>query len=92
MSIFITPAITLDLDVAKERSEATVLAVVERILDRWKLHDFWIVEFEAMDICEGVRVRNQFLFDTAKEAYKFKAGRAVSWRYGSDDFDDELPF
>lgn len=69
-----------------------VFAVVERILDRWKLHDFWLVEFEALDVYEGVTVRNTFTFSTAREAYKFKPGRAVSWRYEIDDSDDGLPF
>ncbi|ARF51161.1 hypothetical protein DSJ_18790 [Pantoea stewartii subsp. stewartii DC283] len=89
---------TLDLpvwmaiDLARTDAYATVYAAVDRILDRWKLHDFWVVEFEAFDVCEGVYVRNQFTFDTAKEAYKFKPGRAVTWSYDTADFDDELPF
>ncbi|HEM7948225.1 TPA: hypothetical protein U2L40_001805 [Citrobacter koseri] len=80
------------IDLARAHADATVYAVVDRILDRWKLHDFWVVEFEAFDVCEGVYVRNQFTFDTAREAYKFKPGRAVTWSYGFTDFDDELPF
>ncbi len=50
---------TLDLpvwmaiDLARTDAYATVYAAVDRILDRWKLHDFWVVEFEAFDVCEG---------------------------------------
>ncbi len=80
------------IDLARTDAYATVYAAVDRIPDRWKLYDFWVVESEAFDVCEGVYVRNQFTFDTAKEAYKFKPGRAVTWSYDTADFDDELPF
>ncbi|EAA8828429.1 hypothetical protein DEH67_12250 [Salmonella enterica] len=80
------------VDPARDDTSITVWAVVERVFDRWKLHDFWLVEFEAFDVCEGVHVRNTFLFDTAREAFKFKPGRAVSWRESGHDFDDDLPF
>ncbi|HCM1923089.1 TPA: hypothetical protein N3A35_003819 [Salmonella enterica subsp. salamae serovar 16:m,t:e,n,x] len=69
-----------------------VCAVVERVLSRWKLRGFWIVRFDALDVYKGVTVRHSFVFSTAREAYKFKPGRAVSWRYEIDDSDDGLPF
>ncbi|MBQ4791074.1 hypothetical protein WCT78_20080 [Pectobacterium versatile] len=74
-------------------ADTTIYAVVESVLDRWKMHDFWIVSFIAFDVYSGDSIHNQFFFDTAREAYKFKAGRAVTWRYDVIDCDDdELPF
>ncbi|NDJ58077.1 hypothetical protein GWD52_13920 [Enterobacteriaceae bacterium 4M9] len=92
MEALIDPSVLMSIDCARGHGDLTAYAVVERIFSRWKSHDFWVVEFEAFDVYEGVYVRNQFTFDTAKEAYKFKPGRAVTWSYDTADCDDELPF
>lgn len=86
------PPILTGIDPAADHADFTVYAVVERIFDRRELHGIWVVEFEALDVYEGDHICHQFLLNTAKEAYKFKPGRAVTWCSGGDDFDDGLPF
>ncbi|EBR0084930.1 hypothetical protein DNU15_02285 [Salmonella enterica subsp. enterica serovar Wangata] len=71
--------------------DPAVCAVVERVLSRWKLRGFWIVRFDALDVYKGVTVRHSFVFSTAREAYKFKPGRAVSWLGKNDVPDMRLP-
>ncbi|MHC9057777.1 hypothetical protein [Pantoea sp. y20] len=80
-----------DLGTAKS-AEVIVFAVVERIVSRHKIGDFWIVEFEALDLYEDVSVHHEFIFYTAREAYKFKLGRPVTWVKNPSGFDDGLRF
>lgn len=80
----------IGFDPASQAGDSSALVVVERVFDRWKMGDIWLVEFDALH--EGFRVRDTIAFDTYTEAFSFQPGSMVSPSADPDDSDNELPF
>lgn len=78
-------------DPAQGTGLPTASAVVTRIFDRWKMHDFWLVEYEAFDPVIGGYVRDSEAFDRKVDAFQFRPGRCVNPGDSLDEVDD-LPF
>lgn len=72
-----------------------VLAVVERVFSRQRVSKgVWRVDFEAMNVESGDRIRHSLTYKTPREAGKCRPGAAVSWKVPSQksEFDEGVPF
>lgn len=82
----------IGFDLAASAGDFSTLVVVERVFDRWRMGDIWLVEFDAFDPCNGVCTRDTTAFSSYTEAFNFRPGSIVSCDSDPDDLDGELPF
>lgn len=67
-------------------------ALVYRILNRWKLHDFWVVSFMAFDLSTGEHFMEDVTFCSVREAFSLKPGNIIPIDSCLGSSDMELPF
>ncbi|WP_279204416.1 hypothetical protein [Obesumbacterium proteus] len=82
------------VDPSEESEGSTCHAVIYRIIDRWKLHDFWVVNFKAFILDANVRISDSIICGSGREAYGVKRGDIIRVQLITDepDPDEELPF
>ncbi|HFW3715229.1 TPA: hypothetical protein ACIBKF_004550 [Salmonella enterica subsp. enterica serovar 6,7:y:-] len=80
------------VDPSSESMDSTLHAVIYRINDRWKLHDFWVVNFKAFILDAHVRISDSVICGSAKEACSIKPGAIIQVRQITDEQGGELPF
>lgn len=79
-------------DHATPAGDCSAMVVVERVFDRWKMGDIWMVEFDAFDPRTGVCTRDMLAFSSYIGAFSFRAGCVVPRESDPDSINDELPF
>lgn len=82
-------------DYSPAANHQLVLAVVERVFSRQRVSKgVWRVDFEAMNVESGDRVRHSLTFRSSREARKCRPGKTVTWEITPPayDFDEDLPF
>lgn len=82
----------IGFDHAAPTGDSSALVVVERVFDRWKMGDIWMVEFDAFDPRAGVCTRDTLAFSSYIGAFSFRAGCVVPRESDPDSINDELPF
>lgn len=80
------------VDPSEESEDSTCHAVIYRIIDRWKLHDFWVVNFKAFILDANVRISDSIICGSGREAYGVKCGDIIRVQLITDEPDEELPF
>lgn len=80
------------VDPSGESMDSTLHTVINRISDRWKLHDSWIVNFRAFILDAHVRISDSIICGSAREACSIKPGAIIQVRKITDEHDGELPF
>lgn len=80
------------VDPAEKAGDSTLHAVIYRINDRWKLHDFWVVNFKAFILDAHVRISDSVICGSAKDACGIKPGAIIQVRQITDEQGGELPF
>ncbi|EOG6951225.1 hypothetical protein [Edwardsiella piscicida] len=82
------------VDPSDESVDSTCHAVIYRTTDRWRLHDFWVVNFKAFILDAHVRISDSIICGCGREAYGVKRGDIIRVQLITDepDPDDELPF
>lgn len=84
--------IWMAVDPAEKSGNSTLHAVIYRINDRWKLHDFWVVNFKAFILDAHVRISDSVICGSAKEACSIKPGAIIQVCQITDEQGGELPF
>ncbi|MEA1062757.1 hypothetical protein [Erwinia sp. HR93] len=84
--------IWMAVDPAEKSGDSMLHAVIYRINDRWKLHDFWVVNFKAFILDAHVRISDSVICGSAKEACNIKPGAIIQVRQITDEQGGELPF
>lgn len=84
--------IWMAVDPAEKSGDSKIHAVIYRINDRWKLHDFWVVNFKAFILDAHVRISDSVICGSAKEACSIKPGAIIQVRQITDEQGGELPF
>lgn len=82
-------------DYSADASHSLILAVVERVFSRQRVSKgVWRVDFEAMNVESGDRIRHSLTYKTSREARKCRPGKEVTWNAPPQkyEFDEELPF